>query len=371
MKQENSITMFIFLLVANFYLYFISGVSSIRFVNTYGEIVSTIMFSLILFGLYMTSIRSEFKTRSLYFFYFGLFIVSLLILVFQFFSINVDTIVQYYFGLAILIALFISIIDYRLVVINRAKTLLRCKMEATEMKKDISKLHSDISIKDEQLRKKDAKYRTLSKELASYQDQAQKIEKQLSKSSDYVASLNDKIGELKDKNKKLSKDKKKTSEIKANQKKLEREIKKSKKEMQRQEDLKSQYSKTLRNIRQKKKEQQELLVVSSDGASVHRPHCIVVRNVPKENRKLVKNWGVAKKEGYKGCGLCKPHIKPKFILKNDIKYGFIASKASDKVHKASCTLVKRIATKDRDYFRSYKAALKKGYTACRVCNPEQ
>ena len=152
---------------------------------------------------------------------------------------------------------------------------------------------------------------------------------------------------------------------------LERKLARKQKEAERQEELKKQYSKSLRSIRKHKKEEKELLIVSPDGKSVHRPKCIAVRHISKEHRKLIKNWATAKKEHYEGCKLCKPHIKPQVIVKGNIKYKFISSKISDKIHKASCNLTRNIETKDMVYFRTYKASLKKGYTACRVCNPDE
>ncbi|MFH1590776.1 MAG: hypothetical protein ABIC95_02510 [archaeon] len=153
--------------------------------------------------------------------------------------------------------------------------------------------------------------------------------------------------------------------------KFERALKAKDVETEKQAELKSKYAKTLRNMRKTKKEAEELLVVSQDGESVHRPKCIAVRNIPKDNRMLIKNWASAKKEGYTGCKLCNPHQEGKVVIRNDQKYKFVASKDSDKLHKASCLLVKRIDNKDRVLFKTYKSALKKGYTACRVCNPQQ
>ncbi len=158
-------------------------------------------------------------------------------------------------------------------------------------------------------------------------------------------------------------------ELKKETAKLERELRTKEAEAEKEAELKRQYSRSLKNIRKKKKEEEELLVVSNDGKSVHVPRCIVVRNIPKESRKLVKDWKTAEKEGFKGCKLCKPHIKAKSITKDNVEYLFIASKSSDKIHKAACMLVKNIESKDRTYFKTYRAALKKGYTACRICNP--
>jgi methylphosphotriester-DNA--protein-cysteine methyltransferase len=149
---------------------------------------------------------------------------------------------------------------------------------------------------------------------------------------------------------------------------LEDKLSIKEKEIAKQEELKNKYSKTLRIIRKRKKQEEELLVVAYDGKSVHRPKCIAVRNIPKDNRKLIANWKTAEKEGYRGCGLCRPHIMPKVVVMGSRKYKFVASKDSDKVHKLSCVLVKNI--KDKDLFTTYKQALKKGYTACRVCISE-
>lgn len=103
---------------------------------------------------------------------------------------------------------------------------------------------------------------------------------------------------------------------------------------------------------------------------MHKPKCVAVRNISKEHRKLIKNWNLAKKEGSGGCKLCSSHIKPKVLVHGKINYKFVASKDSDKVHTAACSLVSNIYSNERVFFRTYKAVLKKGYTACRVCNPQ-
>jgi len=275
---------------------------------------------------------------------------------------------QYYFALTVLIALLISLLDFRHLVV--IKTKIACYYQA-----ELEKEHSKIEKLKEQLQKQkdqtEASKEEIKKErktIGQLRGKTSEISKNINSKEKQIKNLSTKIIKLNKSKQNSRKEKKKISELKAEQQKAQRELSKSKREAKNQAELKLKYSKTLNNIRKKKKADEELLVMSSDGKSVHKPKCIIVRNVPKESRKLIKNWKVAKKQGLKGCKLCKPHTKETKVQNNHVKYGFVASKESDKIHKASCLLVKNISKKDKVFFKNYKAALKKGYTSCRICN---
>ena len=265
----------------------------------------------------------------------------------------------------------LSLLDFRNYIIhlkriinNQKITINALNKNNTIQQKEMSSFKNKLKTSQEKLDQNNTLIKSLKKD-ASKGRTADKVIKELeNKTQNYKVRI-------KKTNKRAKKVNEKLQTVDSQTKKISRKLKKNEKELNKQEELKKQYAKTLRNIRKRKKEDEELLIVSNDGKSVHRPKCITVRNIDKENRKLIKNWELAQKDGYKGCGLCKPHIKPKVIVKNKIKFKFVASKDSDKVHKAGCVITSKIERKDMEYFRTYKAALKKGFTACRVCNPEQ
>ena len=422
MKYENSLTVFTFLLIASLYLYFVTSISSFRVINVCGEIISIVAFSITLLGLFISSFKIK-KSLSC-FYYFGLFLLSLLVLVSYILPVVINNLMYYYFILAILIALLLSLLDFRYLILVKSrmveqyrirmfklqnelqgqkKAIERYKSEAekkaaevkeakgqvTEIKSksySISKKASELQQNTYNLQKqlngqkksterykseaekKAAEVKEAKGQVTEIKSKSYSVNKELKQREKHILALKKRSDELKKRNENLAKGKKSIAQFKLSQEKLKRDLTKTQKEVNRQAELKAQYSKTLRSIRKRKKEEEELLIVSSDGKSVHRPKCIAVRNIPKENRKLIKNWEDAQKEGYKGCGLCKPHIKPQVIINDNVEYKFVASKISDKVHKASCMQVKNINRKDRDYFKTYKAALKKGYTSCRICN---
>jgi len=348
MKNQNSLSIFIFLLVASLFLYFISIISSLSLINRYGRLLSLAFFAISLLGLFLSSLKKK-RSFSRYY-YIALFLILLVILAIHIFSAGISAILQLYLILAILVALLISLLDYRSNVLAKKK-LAEFEGEKTKLQEKADKLENDLR-----------KQKSLS------ETQKAELKKQSNKK---LNELNKKLDSLKDQNKKLAQKGKTISGFTKTNKLLESRLARSRKETEKEAELKRAYSKTIRSARKRKKEEEELLVVSSDGKSVHRPKCITIRNVPKDNRKLIKNWKAAEKEGYKGCKLCKPHIKPKVIVKGNVKYKFVGSRSSDKVHKVSCLLIKNIDNKDREYFRTYRAALKGKYTACRVCNPEQ
>jgi methylphosphotriester-DNA--protein-cysteine methyltransferase len=97
-----------------------------------------------------------------------------------------------------------------------------------------------------------------------------------------------------------------------------------------------------------------------------------VRNIQKKDRKLIPNWKEARAGGYTGCKLCNPDKLNESVKHNYVKYKFVGSKGSDKFHKPSCTvLAHNISPKDKQYFKTYRQAVKNGYTPCRICNPQQ
>jgi hypothetical protein len=369
MEFENSITIFIFLLFATLYLYVISTITNIGVISTIAKILAILTFTITLIGLFFSSLS---KRKSIIkFYYLGLFLIGVGIIIIQLTTKSVASITQYYFILALLIAMLLSLLDLRNYIIYlkriinnqniKINALNKNKVEQTD---EISSLKNKLKRFQEKSDQKNVMIQSLRKDGSKIKKAEKVIEELQNKTENYKVKI-------KKTNKKAKKANEKLQAVDSQTKKISRKLKQSEKELNKQEGLKKHYSKTLRNIRKKRKEDEELLIVSNDGKSVHRPKCITVRNIDKENRKLIKNWEQAHKDGYKGCGLCKPHIKPKTIVKNKIKYKFVASKGSDKVHKAGCVLTSKIEKKEMEYFRTYKAALKKGFTACRVCNPEQ
>lgn len=296
---------------------------------------------------------------------------SMILMIYKIFAIDVSSIIKFYYVLAVLIALLFSLMDYKKIFIDELRLFALCKRKLNESEKEIIDLRASIEVLTRQMgahkeiiKQKNLEIANAKKETSLAKREAGSAKRSATANENKVVNLNKRIDNLKDKNKRLVKSSKEAIKLTKEKNKLEKEVKY-------QANLKAKYSKTLSTIKRKKKEDKELLVVSKDGGSVHRPKCIAVRNVPKENRILIKNWKLAQKENYKGCGLCKPHIKSEVIVRKGVKFKFVGSKTSDKVHKASCVLIKKIDEKDRQYFRTYKVALKKKFTACRVCNPEQ
>jgi hypothetical protein len=371
MKYENSVTIFIFTLLASLFLFFISSMSGLGRISFYGEIISVIFFAISLIGMFIASLKIT-STRWLsYLYYLLLFIVAIVMLFFRVFYMEISNITRYYFVLAVLIALLLSILDIKRYFLLRIRALRRFKILATSLEQKVAKLEADLKKANSDVEKLRLMIVAKDEEIKAEKEKAAALARAEKKSRKERAEAVRTAGMYKSRNEKLTDQKKKVDELTKEKAKLEREVSSKEKEITKQAELKAKYSKTLNGIRKRKKEDQELLVVSEDGSSVHRPKCISVRNVTKENRKLIKNWKTAKKEGYKGCGLCKPHEKDEVIVRKGVKYKFLGAKDSDKVHKASCVLIKNIDEKDRKYFRSYRAAVKAKYTACRVCNPEQ
>jgi myosin heavy subunit len=366
---KNSITTFIFLLFATLYLYVISTITNIGIISTIAKNLAIITFTITLIGLFIGSLSK--RKSVIIFYYLGLFLIGVGIIIIQLITKSVASVIQYYFILAILIAMLLSLLDLRNYIFYLKRMINNQNIKINTLNKNKKKQNEKISSLENNFKKiqeksdqKNVMIKSLKKDGSKIKKAKKVIEELQNKTENYKVKI-------KKTNKKAKKANEKLKTVDSESKKISRKLKRNEKELNKQEGLKKQYSKSLRNIRKKRKEDEELLIVSNDGKSVHRPKCITVRNIDKENRKLIKNWELAQKDGYKGCGLCKPHIKPKVIVKNKIKFKFVASKDSDKVHKAGCVITSKIERKDMEYFRTYKAALKKGFTACRVCNPEQ
>ncbi len=61
--------------------------------------------------------------------------------------------------------------------------------------------------------------------------------------------------------------------------------------------------------------------VIGSASRYHRPSCHVIRNIPRNNYKLLQNWQVAVALGLTPCGVCKPfYVKPE--VKRQQKIGF-------------------------------------------------
>ncbi len=365
MKYENSLTIFIFSLIVSMFLYVIRGISSPS-VKVYAGIIAVIVFSIALIGLLITSLLLRRSLSTVY--YLLLFLASLMALTLYIISDGLTVLIQYYFALTVLIGLLISLLDFRQLLVIKSRTVEYFRARANEAKLESRKLQDALENQKSKTSRLQDELKENKQSISKLNNEKRSISRNLDQAKRNIGNMTKRIENLNKSRKNATAQKKTVAQLKKEQQKFQRALARSQKQAEYQAELKSKYSKTLSNIRKRKKEEEELLVISSDGKSVHKPKCIVVRNVPKESRKLIKNWQVAKKQGLKGCKLCKPHTKDSIIQNNHIKYKFVASKESDKIHAASCILVKNIAQKDRLFFKNYKAALKKGYTACRICN---
>jgi myosin heavy subunit len=432
MKYGNSLIIFIYLLLADLFLYSAASLYPATFLGPYTDLAFTLIFSLSLLGFFLSSFDQQ-KNDSRFYYYF-LWIVSLIFVFLYIFETKaLANIAKYYFVLAVLIALLLAILDYKRYtagkirlerlrrlqdkqkyqgMINYQKRnlselrdyshtlkelneeykianenknteigsaqreLMQIKREASMISDQIKKGQLSIEELDRktlQLKDKSAKIEEAKANLAHIERQNLLLRKELSKKAAELREKEALHGRYLSTLKQVADSKKAVKELEQDNTKLKRVVSKVESEAQKQEELKQKYSKTLLNMKNAKRDLEELLVVSPDGGSVHRPTCIAVRNIPKESRKLIKNWKEAIKQGYKGCKLCSPDKKYKdnVLMKGSTKYRYIGSKGSDKFHKISCSLVKRIHPADKLYFKSYKQALNKGYTECRVCDPKQ
>jgi hypothetical protein len=385
MKYGNSLITFIYILLADLFLYFAASIYPGTFLVPYADILFALVFSLSLFGFFLSSFREQ--SRISWTYYYLLWLISLVFIFLYIFQPELLlNIAKYYFVLSVLIALLLAILDYkkhtaRSIRSERARYLLEKQKyqgilnyqkknleELREYSSTLKELNEEYKIKNEQ---KNTEIGEAQRELSIFRREAELISSQIKRGQLSIEDLEHKTTQLRDRNAKIEEAKLKLAHLERQNLLLRKELGRKMGEAQRQSFLKEKYSKTLKNIRKDKKELESLLVVSPDGNSVHRPNCIVVRNVAKEDRKLIPSWKEAKAQNYKGCKLCNPQKNNESVVKGTVKYRFVGGKGLDKIHRLSCTSVARIAPKERQYFRSYKQAVKKGYTPCRVCNPTQ
>jgi hypothetical protein len=394
MRNQNALSVFIYVLVAELFFYFVASVSAGSLFGGYVDLFFAAAFCVTLMGVLAASFKQT--GRKIRLFYYLLWIVSLIfVYLYIFHSGTVMPVLKYYFVLAVLIALLLSILGHRgqriqkryVVVGTNAAELERQrrlaeKVEYLNALKERGRQLEDLKAYTESLRAVKEKYQLDSEDkllkLAQTREELDRlgreteiVGKRLADGMRYKQELVRKEGMLADKSKKMEEVRIRLSELQKKNDALKKVLGKAVNEAERQAGLKQKYSKTLNNIHKAKKEEESLLVVSPDGKSVHRPACIAVRNISKENRKLIPSWKEAKKLDYKGCKLCKPYVENDFVMRNGSKFRFVVSRDSDKLHKTNCTVLKSIADKDKQYFKSYKQAVKKGYTPCRVCNPKQ
>jgi methylphosphotriester-DNA--protein-cysteine methyltransferase len=440
MRFQNALSVFIYLLVAEVFFYFVTSVYPGGFFGRYGELLFAAAFSITMMGFLAASIRHGNRiTRAYYFLVWLVSLVFAYVLVFH--NDMISGIMRLYFGLAVLVALLLSIIEQRRYSqrvkvkivhdgsadIERQKRI-RDRVGYQKALDEQGRQIDDLKEYSERMREMKNRYQkeseekllTLAKtreqldrlametELVSkrlndglgYKMELERKEAMIAEKNSRIMAAKQRLSELEQKNEALKKvlgkainmaegkeeltqkyrntlkgiadTKRVISELETDNVKLKKIIGKTMIEARRQTELKQKYSKTLRNIQKDKEELEALLVVSPDGTSVHRPNCIVVRNVAKEDRKLIPSWKEAKKGRYKGCKLCNPDKSNESVMKGNVKYRFVGSSGSDKFHKPSCTvLANSISSKDKQYFKSYKQAVKKGYTPCRVCSPQQ
>ncbi|MBN1156433.1 hypothetical protein JXA85_02370 [Candidatus Woesearchaeota archaeon] len=399
--EHNKLTGLIFVLAAGLFGYLVLKLLGIS-MNPYGTIVFALIVAIAC--IVFSALKFSRIEKVLQFYNIFMAIVAITIIVELMLGVSIKCL-DILFSISVFINILLTLLFYRRYM-AKAKMLAEKERKRRQMelrkrleeKQNLEKQLNDTVGKAEKLKEENhgykqkameqesilkeqkAELRKLSEKSENAEEALEKAKANLQKYAQTTGLLKEKAQRLNEKIKdkeqleselkrKEAAEKKKKEDAEKEKKKLETELKKKELEVQKEAELKRQYSKTLRNIRKKKKQEKELLVVSNDGKSVHRPKCIVVRNIPKESRKLVKDWKTAEKEKYRGCQLCKPHVKAKTVIKNDVEYLFVASKESDKVHKAACLLVKNIESKDKLYFKTYRQALKKGYTACRICNP--
>jgi methylphosphotriester-DNA--protein-cysteine methyltransferase len=357
MKDKKLALIFITLLIVDIFYYFIIQFYGLSV--TANSIIAFAVYGSALFGLISLTKRKSYTTL----YYLGFFVISGVL--FLYYMFGQLTIIKYFYILSVLIALVLAVFDLK---IRSRKKILTLKKEIQFLKES-----HELELKNQIANFKGARDHNVNLGVKAAA-QEKEIFKAKSRVKECLSDINEykkKIDYFKEQipNETVVKTQRKIiSKLMTEKSNLEDKLSIKEKEIAKQEELKNKYSKTLRIIRKRKKQEEELLVVAYDGKSVHRPKCIAVRNIPKDNRKLIANWKTAEKEGYRGCGLCRPHIMPKVVVMGSRKYKFVASKDSDKVHKLSCVLVKNI--KDKDLFTTYKQALKKGYTACRVCISE-
>ncbi len=416
MRNPGALSIFIYVMVAELFFYFISSISASRLFGSYADLFFAAAFCVTLMGLLVASYRHTGRRTRL--FYYLLWIVSLVfVFIYIFHYGTLIPVLRYYFVLAVLIALLLSIMDGRIqrryVAVNvkeadlerqrrisdkrnyqHALEARKRELEAEKMiyqqalEEKIKQLeaerHKIDNLKEytESLRKVKEKYQQecddkllklaqAREELERRNRETEMVGKRLSEGMLYKEELKKKESLLADKSQKMVAAKGRLSELQKRNDQLRKVLEKAVSEAERQAELKQKYSKTLNNIKKAKKSEEALLVVSPDGKSVHRPACIAVRNISKDNRKLIPSWKEAKAQNYKGCKLCKPYIENDSIIREGVKYRFVVSRDSDKLHKTNCTVLRSIPDKDKQYFKTYKQGVKKGYTPCRVCNPKQ
>ena len=428
MKYGNSLIIFIYILLADLFLYFVASLYPTNLFGIYADLAFSVIFSLSLFGFFLSSFTQQ--SRESRFYYYFLWVVSLIYIYLYIFQPgSLLKIARYYFVLAVLIALLLAILDYKRHSSRRftQERELRLKdqqkytgilnyqqknlnelreysstlkemneeyqirneqknHEIGEAQRELMILRREAELITEQIRNGQLSMEELDRKTLQLKEKTLKIEEVRRKLAHIERQnlllrkqLGNKMAELREKGilrqkyiqtlKRVADSKKDAKQLEQENLKLKRTIGRVTSHSEKQEELKQKYSKTLRNIQKDKQELESLLVVSPDGKSVHRPNCIVVRNISKEDRKLIPSWKEARKLNYKGCKLCSPNKNNESVVKGTVKYRFVGGKSSDKIHRLSCVLVNRIAPHERQYFRTYKQAVKNGYTPCRVCNP--
>ena len=100
MKYGNSLIIFVYLLLADLFLYFAATLYPIKFLGAYTDLAFTIIFSLSLFGFFLgTFSQQKLDSR---FYYYCLWIVSLIFVFLYIFEAGLLlNIARYYFVLAV------------------------------------------------------------------------------------------------------------------------------------------------------------------------------------------------------------------------------------------------------------------------------
>ncbi|MBN1385566.1 hypothetical protein JW968_01150 [Candidatus Woesearchaeota archaeon] len=208
--------------------------------------------------------------------------------------------------------------------------------------------------------KQDMTIKYLQKENEALKQMEEQTNKKLSYTAGALKAQNRKLGEDMEKMKKSV-----SRKAGAKTKKLEEELDKMKKASKASTE---KLKKELASVKKRAKRAPAMkadshFVASKTGNTFHRPHCVAVNKIAKEQVVWYDTAKKAQKAKYKACKVCNP------LSSNGKKRYFVANKDGNKVHRASCVVADKIPKKKRIVFRQENAALKKGYKPCKLCFP--
>lgn len=100
----------------------------------------------------------------------------------------------------------------------------------------------------------------------------------------------------------------------------------------------------------------EALVASKGSDKYHYANCTAAAKISADKKIEFKTPEEAAAAGYTPCKKCNPPTE-----------SFVASKNSDKYHKRSCSLAKKITGDNSITFLTQESAQKAGYKPCQAC----